>query len=1066
MPLMKLADWLESNNLTASAFAEQLGVSVSTVTRCMNGQRRPEWQTLDAIYKATGGQVTPNDFLSDDTVLPEAAAPAPKFNGSDPMSNDGANDRLERTSFLYGANAAFVEELQARYQEDPQSVGPEWRTFFDELGDDGEAVRKAAQGASWQRSDWPPHEGGELVAALDGNWGADMPNEAKVRSRIEQRSPGATQEEIRAATLDSVRALMMIRAYRIRGHLDADIDPLRLRPKSQHPELQPESYGFGSNDLDRPIFIDNVLGLEMATVREMLDILRRTYCGTLAVEFMHIGDPEEKAWIQERIEGPDKEIAFTEMGRSAILDKLIQAEGFEKFCGVKYVGTKRFGVDGAEAIIPALEQIIKRGGALGAKEIVLGMAHRGRLNVLTNVMSKPFRAVFHEFKGGSSTPEDVDGSGDVKYHLGASSDREFDGNKVHLSLTANPSHLEIVDPVVLGKARAKQDQHKDRQRKSVIPLLIHGDAAFAGQGIVAECLGLSDLKGHRTGGSIHFIINNQIGFTTSPIHSRSSPYPSDVAKMVQAPIFHVNGDDPEAVVHAAKIATEFRQRFNRPVVIDMFCYRRFGHNEGDDPSMTQPLMYEKIKDHPTTLQIYTTRLVEAGLITAEEVEERVAAFRALLEEEFEAASTFRPNKADWLDGRWAGLGRAEGEARRGETAVEIEKLKEIGRKITEVPEGFHVHKTVQRFIENRRKAIETGENIDWSTAEALAFGSLVEEGYKVRLSGQDSERGTFVQRHSVLNDQRTEDRYVPLNNISETQAEYEVINSMLSEAAVLGFEYGYSLAEPNALTLWEAQFGDFANGAQVVIDQFISSGERKWLRMSGLVMLLPHGYEGQGPEHSSARLERYLQLCAEDNMQVANCTTPMNYFHILRRQMHRKFRKPLVLMTPKSLLRHKRCVSKLSEFGPGSSFHRVLWDDAEILPDQKIKLVADKEIKRVVLCSGKVYYDLYEERERRGIDDIYLMRVEQLYPFPAKSLMTELARFPDAEFVWCQEEPKNMGAWFFMEPNIEWVLDHLGTRYRRASYVGRSASASTAAGLISKHNQELNQFLSEALRID
>ncbi|MGB6085478.1 2-oxoglutarate dehydrogenase E1 component, partial [Parvibaculum sp.] len=870
---MKLADWLESNNLTASAFAEQLGVSVSTVTRCMNGQRRPEWQTLDAIYKATGGQVTPNDFLSDDTVLPEAAPPAPKFNGSDPMSNDGANDRLERTSFLYGANAAFVEELQARYQEDPQSVGPEWRTFFDELGDDGEAVRKAVQGASWRRSDWPPQESGELVAALDGNWGADMPNEAKVRSRIEQRSPGATQEEIRAATLDSVRALMMIRAYRIRGHLDADIDPLRLRPKSQHPELQPESYGFGPNDLDRPIFIDNVLGLETATVREMLDILRRTYCGTLAVEFMHIGDPEEKAWIQERIEGPDKEIAFTDMGRSAILDKLIQAEGFEKFCGVKYVGTKRFGLDGAEAIIPALEQIIKRGGALGAKEIVLGMAHRGRLNVLTNVMSKPFRAVFHEFKGGSSTPEDVDGSGDVKYHLGASSDREFDGNKVHLSLTANPSHLEIVDPVVLGKARAKQDQHKDRQRKSVIPLLIHGDAAFAGQGIVAECLGLSDLKGHRTGGSIHFIINNQIGFTTSPIHSRSSPYPSDVAKMVQAPIFHVNGDDPEAVVHAAKIATEFRQRFNRPVVIDMFCYRRFGHNEGDDPSMTQPLMYEKIKDHPTTLQIYTSRLVEAGLITAEEVEERIAAFRALLEEEFEAASTFRPNKADWLDGRWAGLGRAEGEARRGETAVEIEKLKEIGRKITEVPEGFNVHKTVQRFIENRRKAIESGENIDWSTAEALAFGSLVEEGYKVRLSGQDSERGTFVQRHSVLNDQLTEERYVPLNNISETQAEYEVINSMLSEAAVLGFEYGYSLAEPNALTLWEAQFGDFANGAQVVIDQFISSGERKWLRMSGLVMLLPHGYEGQGPEHSSARLERYLQLCAEDNMQVANCTT-------------------------------------------------------------------------------------------------------------------------------------------------------------------------------------------------
>jgi 2-oxoglutarate dehydrogenase E1 component len=619
---------------------------------------------------------------------------------------------------------------------------------------------------------------------------------------------------------------------------------------------------------------------------------------------------------------------------------------------------------------------------------------------------------------------------------------------------------------VLGKARAKQDQHHDRQRSSVIPLLIHGDAAFAGQGIVAECLGLSDLKGHRTGGSIHFIINNQIGFTTSPINSRSSPYPSDVAKMVQAPIFHVNGDDPEAVVHAAKIATEFRQRFNRPVVIDMFCYRRFGHNEGDDPSMTQPLMYEKIKDHPTTLQIYSKRLIDEGLMSAEEVEARIAAFRAQLEEDFEAVATFRPNKADWLDGRWSGLGKAEGEARRGETAVEISRLKEIGRKITEVPEGFSVHKTVMRFIENRRKAIESGEGIDWSTAEALAFGSLLDEGIKVRLSGQDSERGTFVQRHSVLNDQKNEDKYVPFNHISEHQAEYEVINSMLSEAAVLGFEYGYSLAEPNALVLWEAQFGDFANGAQVVIDQFISSGERKWLRMSGLVMLLPHGYEGQGPEHSSARLERYLQLCAEDNMQVANCTTPMNYFHILRRQMHRKFRKPLILMTPKSLLRHKRCVSNLSEFGPGSSFHRVLWDDAEQLPNQEIKLVADKDIKRVVLCSGKVYYDLYEEREKRGINDIYLMRVEQLYPFPAKSLMTELSRFPNAEFVWCQEEPKNMGAWFFMEPNIEWVLDHIGSRYRRASYVGRPASAATATGLMSKHNQELNQLLSEALKVD
>lgn len=981
------------------------------------------------------------------------------------MSNESARARLERTSFLYGTNAGFVEELYARYLNDPASVDAEWKKFFDELDDERENVLKEVRGASWQRDDWPVSANGELVSALDANWPAA--EQKKLAGKVAARAPAGTSEEsVRKATLDSIRAIMMIRAYRIRGHLDANVDPLNLRPQSLHPELQPETYGFGPEDMDRPIFIDYVLGLETATVREMLDILQRTYCGTLAVEFMHIVDPEEKAWIQERIEGPDKEVTFTEMGRSAILEKLIEAEGFERFCSVKYTGTKRFGLDGAEAIIPALEQVIKRGGALGAREVVFGMAHRGRLNVLTGVMSKPYRAVFHEFKGGSSTPEDIDGSGDVKYHLGASSDREFDGNKVHLSLTANPSHLEIVDPVVLGKARAKQDQLYDRDRTTVIPLLIHGDAAFAGQGVVAECLGLSGLKGHRTGGSIHIIINNQIGFTTSPINSRSSPYPSDVAKMVGAPIFHVNGDDPEAVVHAAKIATEFRQRFNKPVVLDMFCYRRFGHNEGDDPSMTQPLMYKKIKDHPTTYEIYSRRLVEEGLMTEEEVEERRKAFRAKLDEEYEAVTGFRPNKADWLDGRWSGLSKAEGEARRGETAVDIETLKRVGKRIASVPDGFNIHKTIGRLFDHRNKMIETGEGIDWGMAEQLAYGTLVDEGIKVRLVGQDSERGTFAHRHSVLIDQENEDHFVPLNNISENQAEYEVVNSMLSENAVLGFEYGYSLAEPNALVLWEAQFGDFANGAQVVIDQFISSAERKWLRMSGLVMLLPHGYEGQGPEHSSARLERYLQMCAEDNMQVVNITTPMNYFHALRRQVHRNFRKPLIVMTPKSLLRHKRCISRLEEFGPGSSFHRVLWDDAEMLPDQKIKLVSDKEIKRVVMCTGKVYYDLYEERERREINDIYLLRVEQLYPFPAKSLITELSRFPQAEIVWCQEEPKNMGSWTFMEPNIEWVLDHVGARYRRAEYAGRPASASTASGLMSRHNQELNQLLSEALKID
>src|SRR5262252_2339814 len=780
---------------------------------------------------------------------------------------------------------------------------------------------------------------------------------------------------------------------------------------------------------------------------------------------MHITSPAQKSWIQERIEGKDKDIVFTNEGKKAILNKLIEAEAFEKFADVKYTGTKRFGLDGAEAMVPALEQIIKRGGQLGIKQIVIGMAHRGRLNVLGNVMGKPHRAIFNEFKGGSSKPEDVDGSGDVKYHLGASSDRSFDGNSVHLSLTANPSHLEIVDPVVLGKVRAKQDQHgcKPGERTPVLPLLIHGDAAFAGQGVVAECFGLSGLRGHRTGGSLHFIINNQIGFTTNPRYSRSSPYCSDVAKMVEAPIFHVNGDDPEAVVHVAKIATEFRQRFQKPVVIDMFCYRKHGHNESDEPAFTQPLMYRAIRSHPTAVEIYSQRLIKQGVVTAADVAEMQAKFRAHLDEELAAADSYLPNKADWLDGRWSDIGFAEDEARRGNTGVAIETLKEVGRRITAIPQDFNAHKTIQRLLQRRREMVETGTSIDWAMAEHLAFATLLNEGFPVRLSGQDSERGTFSQRHAVLIDQETERRYTPLKYVSPNQGRFEVINSMLSEEAVLAFEYGYSLAEPNALVMWEAQFGDFANGAQVIIDQFISSGERKWLRMSGLVLLLPHGYEGQGPEHSSARLERYLQLCAEDNWQIANCTTPANYFHVLRRQLHRQFRKPLVLMTPKSLLRHKRVVSSLAQLGRGTTFHRLLWDDAQFLLDQPIKLVPDPEIRRVVLCSGKVYYDLYEEREKRGINDIYLLRLEQLYPFPARALIQELARFKDAEMIWCPEEPRNMGAWSFIEPNLSWVLEHIEAKHKRPRYVGRPSSAATATGLMSKHVSELKAFLDEAL---
>jgi 2-oxoglutarate dehydrogenase E1 component len=982
------------------------------------------------------------------------------------MSRQDANAAFALTSFLYGGNATYIEDLYARYESDPNAVDAEWQAFFGSLKDNAADVVKNARGASWQRPNWPIAANGELVSALDGNWQqVEKAVGDKIKAKAQSKGVEVSTADVQQATRDSVRALMLIRAYRIRGHLHADLDPLGLQSRHDDEELDPRSYGFTEADYDRRIFLDNVLGLEFGTLREIVAILKRTYCQTLGVEFMHISDPAQKAWIQERIEGPDKEITFTREGKRAILNKLVEAEGFEKFLDLKYTGTKRFGLDGGESLIPALEQIIKRGGNLGVKEIVLGMAHRGRLNVLTQVMGKPHRALFHEFKGGSWTPDEVEGSGDVKYHLGASSDREFDGNRVHLSLTANPSHLEIVDPVVLGKVRAKQDQHNDTvERTTVLPLLIHGDAAFAGQGVVAECFGLSGLKGHRTGGSVHFIINNQIGFTTYPRYSRSSPYPSDVAKMIEAPIFHVNGDDPEAVVFAAKVATEYRQKFHKPVVVDMFCYRRFGHNEGDEPSFTQPLMYKQVRSHPSTLEIYAKKLIGEGVVTDGEVEKMRADWRSRLDAEYEAGQGYKPNKADWLDGRWAGFKVAadQDDPRRGNTGAALELLREIGEKITVVPEGFHVHRTIQRFLDNRRKAIESGEGIDWATAEALAFCTLLLEGHPVRLSGQDSERGTFSQRHSVLIDQENEDRHTPFNHIREGQARYEVINSMLSEEAVLGFEYGYSLSEPNALTMWEAQFGDFANGAQVVFDQFISSGERKWLRMSGLVCLLPHGYEGQGPEHSSARLERFLQMCAEDNMQVANCTTPANYFHILRRQLKRDIRKPLILMTPKSLLRHKRATSKLVEFGPDTSFHRVLLDDAQT-GAEGVKLVADDKIRRVVLCSGKVYYDLLEEREKRGIDDIYLIRVEQLYPFPTKTVMQELSRFKQAEVVWCQEEPRNMGAWFFIEPYMEWVLNQIGSSQRAPRYAGRPASAATATGLMSKHLAQLKDLLDQAL---
>ncbi|RFP90091.1 2-oxoglutarate dehydrogenase E1 component [Rhodobacteraceae bacterium 63075] len=982
------------------------------------------------------------------------------------MTDQSSNDEFHASSFMQGHNAEYLEQLYARYADDPNSVDEAWRAFFKDLGDADPDVKAEASGPSWARGDWPPQPVDDFTQALTGEWQDAEVKAAtdKIKQGAEKAGVDATDEAVRAAVLDSIRALMLIRAYRIRGHLVAHLDPLGMRAHEPHPELDPKSYGFTETDLDRPIFIDKVLGLEFATMRQILDIVKRTYCGTFALQYMHISDPEQAGWLKERIEGYDKEIKFTREGRKAILNKMVEAEGFEKYLHVKYMGTKRFGLDGGESLIPAMEQIIKRGGALGMKEIIIGMPHRGRLNILANVMAKPYKAIFNEFQGGSFKPEDVDGSGDVKYHLGASSDREFDGNSVHLSLTANPSHLEAVNPVVLGKVRAKQDQLNDTDRTQVMGILLHGDAAFAGQGVVAEGFGLSGLKGHKTGGTMHIVVNNQIGFTTAPHFSRSSPYPTDIALMVEAPIFHVNGDDPEAVVHAAKVATEFRQKFGKDVVIDIFCYRRFGHNEGDEPMFTNPIMYKNIKKQKTTLTLYTERLVKDGLIPEGEVDDMKTAFQSYLADEFEAGKDYKPNKADWLDGKWSHLDRKDEDYQRGETAIKPETFEEVGRALSTPPENFPIHKTVSRLLDAKRKMFEDGEGIDWATGEALAFGSLLTEGYRVRLSGQDSTRGTFSQRHSGLINQETEERYFPLNNIREGQAQYEVIDSMLSEYAVLGFEYGYSLAEPNALTLWEAQFGDFANGAQIMFDQFISSGESKWLRMSGLVCLLPHGYEGQGPEHSSARLERFLQMCGQDNWIVANCTTPANYFHLLRRQLHRTFRKPLILMTPKSLLRHKLAVSKAEEFTTGSSFHRVLWDDAQY-GNSDTKLAKDDKIKRVVMCSGKVYFDLLEERDARGIDDVYLIRVEQFYPFPAQSVVKELSRFANADVVWCQEEPKNQGAWTFIEPNIEWVLGRIKARHARPIYAGRSASASPATGLASTHKAQQQALVDEALTL-
>ena len=919
---------------------------------------------------------------------------------------------------------------------------------------DAVGIIEREQGPSWERPNWPVAELDELNLGLDPTQATIEKVKAAVAEKVAATS--ASPAEIRRAAEDSIRAMMLIRTYRVRGHLAADLDPLGLTKRDVPADLTPEFHGFSNADLDRPIFICGVLGFETATVREIVRVLQANYCGHIGFEYMHINEVEERRFIQGRIEGEEETVQFTPEGKQSILTKVIHAEQWEKFLARKYVGTKRFGLDGGESAVPALEAVIKYGGMYGVEEIAVGMAHRGRLNVLSNVMGKPAQAIFHEFAGGATNPADVGGSGDVKYHLGTSSDREFDGNKVHLSLLPNPSHLEAVDPVVLGKTRAVLTYKDDKAGKSVLPMLLHGDAAFAGQGVVWECLSFSGLPGYATGGTIHFIINNQVGFTTSPQYGRSSPYPSDVAKGIQAPILHVNGDDPEAVTFCCKLATEFRQTFRRDIVIDMWCYRRFGHNEGDEPSFTQPLMYAAIKKHPAISQIYGKKLIEQKVVDQPWIDAITKEYVDGLEGDFEAAVSYAPNKADWFEGRWAGLGRPDEPVlgrRNIPTAVSEDQIRLIGDLLTRVPEDLHIHKTLGRILDAKREMFASGQGFDWATAEALAFGTLLAEGSCVRLSGQDSGRGTFSQRHAVWVDQQTGAKYIPLTRVDG--GKFEVRDSPLSEFGVLGFEYGFSLADPKTLVLWEAQFGDFANGAQSIIDQFVAAGEAKWLRASGLVMLLPHGFEGQGPEHSSARLERYLQLCAEDNLQVANCTTPANYFHILRRQMRRDFRKPLIMMTPKSLLRHKLAVSSIADFTGESHFRRILSD---------LSPPAEGETRRLVLCSGKLSYELMEARDAAGDLGVEIIRIEQIYPFPSEPLVKRLKAMPQLQdVIWAQEEPKNNGAWFFIEPLLEAALSEAGFGNLRPQYAGRDAAASPATGLAKRHAAEQSVLIEAAL---
>ena len=967
------------------------------------------------------------------------------------MKSSQINEIFDKTSFLHGINAVYIEEMFEKFQTDPNSVPIDWKEFFTGITDN--IKKQNSLNASWSNEREVELSNGDLVSALDGNWSRESYSEA---IQLDNKS-SLTAEEIKQQTLDSIGALRLIRAFRVNGHLIANLDPLNLKEKTQHPELDYRNYGFTDKDLNKDIFIDGSLGLSSSKLSEIIKILSETYSGSIGVEFVHIQDPDQKQWVQERIEEVRNKTHFTDKGKIAIYRRLLEAEMFEKFLDKKYLGTKRFGLVGSESTIPGIEQIIKQSCLSGIEDIYIGTAHRGRLTLLSSVMEVPLRAIMAKFQGGGEDPNEVLGSGDVKYHLGISSDREFEGKKIHLSLTPNPSHLESVDPVVVGKVRAEQTMLQDKTNDKVIGLLIHGDAAMAGQGVVAETFAMSQLRGFRTGGTIHFVINNQIGFTTVPHYGRSAPYCTEIAKIIQAPIFHVNGDDVESVVHVCRLAVEFRNKFKTDVVVDMFCYRRSGHNEMDLPEFTQPLMYKKIKEHKTALKIYEEKLKDESILKDAEILNQHEEYKKILEEEFALSNTYKSNKADWLEGSWKGLSTASFDARRGKTSVTIEDLNSIAREIHEIPENFNIHKRIKKIYEERLNSVLNNTGIDWATAESLAFATLLNEGFGVRLSGQDSGRGTFSQRHAVLYDQMNEKRFVPLRHFRDKQGFFEVIDSFLSEYGVLGFEYGYSQVDPRTLVLWEGQFGDFANNAQTIIDQFITTGERKWLRMSGLTLLLPHGHEGQGSEHSSARLERFLQMCAEDNIQVVNCTSPANYFHVLRRQLHRDFRKPLIIMTPKSTLRHKKNVSSIDQFINGSTFHRVLREE--------ISSQEEKKISRLLLCSGKIYFELQDEIDKLKKENIFILRIDQLYPFPYDVLKDEFKRFPEAEIYWVQEEPSNMGAFRFAKHRIESVMTSLN-KNEELLFIGRKASASPATGILDRHIENQKNILRLAIEAD